>query len=56
MSNPKRKNNSQKDNRIQLRTTSFKKRIIAMAAEVKQKTVSDFVLDEAYEEAQKVLA
>jgi uncharacterized protein (DUF1778 family) len=56
MSNPKRKNTSHKDDRIQLRTTSFKKRIIAMASEIKQKTVSDFVLDEAYEEAQRVLA
>ena len=54
MSNPN--NTSQKNDRIQLRTTNFKKRIIAMAAEVKQKTISDFVLDEAYEEAQKILA
>lgn len=56
MANPKRKKSTQKDDRIQLRTSSLKKRIISMAAEVKQKTVSEFVLDQAYEEAQKILA
>lgn len=56
MTNPKRKNSTQKDDRIQLRTSSLKKRIISMAAEVKQKTISEFVLDQAYEEAQRILA
>lgn len=54
--NLKRKDNDSKDDRLQLRISSTKKDIIAKAAKLEKKSLSEFVLDQAYEQAQRILS
>jgi uncharacterized protein (DUF1778 family) len=55
-SNLSRKEDNPKDDRIQLRIPSSKKEIIAKAAKLENKSLSKFVLDQAYEQAQRILS
>ena len=47
---------STKSERLQLRLTNQQKDIIARAAQVKQTTMSNFILEKSYEVAVKVLS
>ena len=42
--------------RLNIRSSHYQKEIIAMAAQIKQTTISNFVLGSAYQEAQEILA
>lgn len=56
LSNPDKNTPPSKNDRIQLRVSERKKKIIAQAAKVQDKTISEFIIDRAFEEAQNVLA
>lgn len=55
-SNLNKKDDNTRNDRIQLRVPSSKKEIIAKAARLENKTLSEFVLDKAYEQAQRILS
>ncbi|MFY9221949.1 MAG: DUF1778 domain-containing protein [Blastocatellia bacterium] len=46
----------QKLARLNLRVTSHQKEVIAKAAELKQTTMSDFIMEKAYQAASEILA
>lgn len=46
----------QKVARLNLRATTHQKEIIAKAAELKQTTMSDFIMEKAYQAASEILA
>lgn len=45
-----------KENRLSIRIDSHQKAIIMRAAQIKHKSISDFVLENAYEAASNILA
>lgn len=55
-SNLNKQDDNIKKDRIQLRVPSLKKDIITKAARLENKTLSEFVLDQAYEQAQRILS
>lgn len=50
------KRGSQKEARLNIRASLRQKELIARAAHIEEKTVSDFVLDNAYQAAKRVIA
>jgi uncharacterized protein (DUF1778 family) len=48
--------NKQKEERLNIRASARQKEIIAKAASIEEKTISECVLDNAYKAAQEVLA
>lgn len=48
--------NSQKEMRLNIRASVRQKEVIAKAASIEEKTISEFVLENAYQAAQEVIA
>ena len=56
MSNDRGRRTSLKESKVQLRLRSAQKELIAQAAQLKQTTLTSFMVEHAYSAAQQVLA